>query len=236
MSMSIALQKIALWSVPVLFAITVHEVAHGWVARLRGDPTAASMGRLTLNPIRHVDPVGTILVPAALLLAGHLFAGTTLMFGWAKPVPVDWRKLRNPRRDMALVAIAGPLANLAMGLCWALLIHLSVTFYEFAPDVFSPVIFAAVAGISINTVLMVLNVVPLPPLDGGRVATGLLPLGLARPLARAEPWGLVIIIALFATGALGAVIGPVLQPIMHAGAWLSGLPWDMFQILYARIT
>ena len=222
--------KIAIWVLPVLLAITVHEVAHGWVARMRGDDTAASLGRLTLNPLRHIDPIGTILVPGLLLFtAGFLF-------GWAKPVPVDWRKLRNPRRDMALVAIAGPLANLAMGLCWALLIHLSVTFYEFAPDVFSPVIFAGVAGISINTVLMVLNLVPLPPLDGARVATGLLPLRLARPLARAEPWGLVIIIALFATGALGAVIGPVLQPIMHAGAWLSGLPWDMFQILYARIT
>lgn len=222
--------KIAIWVVPVLLAITGHEVAHGWVARMRGDDTAASLGRLSLNPLRHIDPIGTILVPGLLLFtAGFLF-------GWAKPVPVDWRKLRSPRRDMALVAIAGPLANLAMALVWALLTQLAVVFYEYAPTVLSPLIFAGVAGISINTVLMVLNLFPLPPLDGGRVATGLLPLAIARPLARAEPWGLVIIIALFVSGALGSIIGPVLLPLMHVGAWLTGLPWDMFQFLYARIT
>ncbi len=222
--------KLAIWVLPVLLAITVHEVAHGWVARLRGDDTAASLGRLSLNPLRHIDPVGTVLVPGLLLFT------VGFLFGWAKPVPVNWRKLRDPRRDMALVAVAGPLANLVMGLLWALLTHVAVNLYDLAPGFFSPVIFAGVAGVSINTVLMVLNLFPLPPLDGGRVAVGLLPVSLARPLARLEPWGLVIIVVLLVTGKLGAVIWPVLQPLMYIGAWLTGLPWDMFQILYARIT
>ncbi len=222
--------KVAIWVVPVLFAITGHEVAHGWVARLRGDDTAASLGRLSLNPIRHVDPIGTVLVPGVLLFtAGFLF-------GWAKPVPVDWRKLRSPRRDMALVAVAGPLANLVMGVFWALLTNIAVKLYAQAPDLLSPIIFAGVAGVAVNTVLMVLNLFPLPPLDGGRVAVGLLPVGIARLLARVEPWGLAIIILLFVTGQLGAAIEPVLEPLIRFGAWLTGLPWDVFQIVYARIT
>jgi Zn-dependent protease len=203
--------KLAVWVVPVLFAITVHEVAHGWVARRLGDPTAYMMGRLTLNPIRHIDPIGTVLVPLALTLMGGF------IFGWAKPVPVTWENLRHPKRDMVLVAAAGPLANLGMALLWALAMKVGVVLGEEATWVALPLLYMGFAGITINLVLMVLNLLPLPPLDGGRVVTGLLPGRLAWRYARIEPYGLMILVALLVMGWLGYLIWPpvsVLQGLL----------------------
>ena len=162
----ILVQKIAVWIPPVLLGITVHEVAHGWVASKLGDTTAKMMGRLTLNPLKHVDPVGTILIPGLLLLLQSGF-----IFGYAKPVPINWRNLHQPKRDMAIVAGAGPAANLLMAMAWALLVRAGLLMGETG----MALVYMGVAGIFINTVLMVLNLLPLPPLDGGRVMTSLLP-------------------------------------------------------------
>ncbi len=197
-------QTIAIWALPVLFAITLHEVAHGYAARRLGDPTAASQGRLSLNPIKHVDPVGTVVVPIVLLLLSKLMGGGFL-FGWAKPVPVDYRRLRNPRRDMALVAAAGPLANLAMAIGWGLLLKLALAMNA-DQGLWLGLRYMAVAGIVVNLVLMVLNLLPLPPLDGGRVLAGLLPLPLAYRYAKLEPYGLLIVIGLLATGLLSKIM------------------------------
>lgn len=213
-------QKIAAWILPVLLAITVHETAHGWVARYFGDQTASRLGRLSLNPLRHIDPVGTVLVPAIMLLLPGGF-----VFGWAKPVPVDFRNLRHPRTDMAWVAAAGPFSNLVMAVLWALLAHVGAMAGGW---VGLPLVFMAVAGIFINTILMVLNLLPLPPLDGGRVAVGLLPVSLARPLARIEPYGIWILVALLVSGVLGGILWPVAERVMLAVASLSGLPVQTF--------
>ncbi len=195
-------QKLAIWALPVLFAITLHEVAHGWVARYLGDNTAAAQGRLSLNPLKHIDPIGTILVPGVLLLLGGF------LFGWAKPVPVDYRNLRNPKKDMALVAIAGPLVNLAMALGWALLLKISLG-QPHEEGLWLGLAQMGIAGISINLVLMVLNLLPMPPLDGGRVAVGLLPMKQAIALSKIEPYGMVILIVLMFTGVLGKILGPL---------------------------
>jgi len=191
-------QQIAIWALPVLFAITVHEASHGYVARAFGDPTADSQGRLTLNPLRHIDPVGTVIVPILLLVLGGF------LFGWAKPVPVDMRRLRHPRRDMAIVAAAGPLSNLAMAIGWGLLLKL--TLGAGSEGIWLGLRYMAVAGILINVVLMVLTLLPLPPLDGGRVLTGLVPETLARRVDRIEPYGFLILVALLATGLLGRIL------------------------------
>lgn len=214
-------QKIAVWAVPVLLAITVHEASHGYAARALGDRTAEALGRLSLNPIRHIDPVGTILVPGILLVLGGF------LFGWAKPVPVNMRNLAHPRRDMALVAIAGPLSNLLMALGWGLLLKLALTMGG-TDGVWIGVRAMAVAGIVINLILMVLNLLPLPPLDGGRVLTGLLPERWASKLDRIEPYGLLILIALLATGLLGAIIGGPLAFAEVSLFRLLGLPTSPF--------
>ena len=192
-------QKIAVWAIPVLFAITVHEAAHGYVARYFGDDTAARAGRLSLNPLRHIDPVGTVIVPGVLLMLGGF------LFGWAKPVPVNFGRLRSPRRDMAIVAGAGPASNLLMTVIWVSLLWLYFAMGA-APGGWTLFRDMCVAGVTINLILMVLNLLPLPPLDGGRIAVGLLPDGLARPLASLERWGLIILIALLATGLLGKIL------------------------------
>ncbi len=199
-------QKIAIWALPVLFAITVHEVAHGFVASRLGDRTAQMMGRLTLNPLKHIDPVGTILVPLVMLLLPGGF-----LFGWAKPVPVGYRNLHNPKRDMAIVAAAGPLSNLLMAIGWALLLRLSVELLQPLPWAAQPLFFMAQAGIAINLILMILNLIPVPPLDGGRVLTGLLPARQAAALGAIEPYGLMIVLALLLTGVLWRFLQPVIQ-------------------------
>lgn len=195
-------QKIAVWGLPVLLAITLHEVAHGYVARELGDNTAAAQGRLTLNPLKHIDPIGTLLVPAVLLLLGGF------LFGWAKPVPVNFGNLKNPKRDMAIVAIAGPAVNLLMALAWAGLLKVAISMDPEA-GLWLGIAQMSVAGVSINLVLMVLNLLPLPPLDGGRVAVGLLPMKQAIALSKLEPYGFVILIVAMATGLLGNVLSPM---------------------------
>jgi len=196
-----SLQSFTIWALPVLFAITLHEVAHGWVAKQLGDPTAQRLGRLSLNPIKHIDPIGTVLIPGLLILMG-----TGVIFGWAKPVPITWSNLRKPRRDMALVALAGPGANLLMALLWAAIGRLA----QYLPSMWAarPLFYMSIAGITINVVLMVLNLLPLPPLDGSRVLSGVLPGRVALRYNQIEPYGLWILLLLVGTGALSWILGP----------------------------
>jgi Zn-dependent protease len=199
-------QKIAIYALPVIFAITVHEAAHGFAARYFGDMTAEREGRITLNPLKHIDPIGTILLPALTLLVGGI------LFGWAKPVPVNFSRLRNPKRDMLWVAAAGPASNFVMALFWALIIKLSVAY----PSVYSePMALMGQAGVMINVVLMVLNLLPLPPLDGGRIAVSLLPNHLAYKYAQIERYGFIILIVLLATGILGRIMEPFIDAVIQ---------------------
>ncbi len=214
--------KLAIWVLPVLFAVTLHEVAHGLVANHLGDDTARRLGRLSLNPIRHVDPVGTVLVPGLLFLLGGF------VFGWAKPVPVVVSRLHRPKRDMAIVAVAGPLANLGMALIWALVTRLALIYHTSLGDNVLFLVFMGSAGILINVVLLALNMLPLPPLDGGRVLAGLLPINAARQFVRIEPYGIFIIIALLATGILGKILGPILMLVSGAIVELFGIPVNLF--------
>jgi len=198
------IQLIALYAIPGIFAITLHEAAHGYAARHFGDPTAYQAGRISLNPIRHIDPVGTLLIPAVVLFA----SGGKFAFGWAKPVPVNFGMLRSPKRDMLWVAAAGPGANLLMAMLWAFFFKIVAVM---PINYFSePALRMAEGGIIINLVLMVLNLFPLPPLDGGRIAVSLLPHRLAYQFARVEPYGMIILMVLLFTGVLGAVMLPVI--------------------------
>lgn len=198
------IQKIIIYAPPVIFAITVHEAAHGYAAKYFGDMTAFNAGRITLNPIKHIDLFGTILLPAITILLGGI------LFGWAKPVPVDFRRLRNPKKDMLWVAAAGPASNFVMAIFWALLIKFSVG----APEAIAyPLVMMAKAGVMINIVLMVLNLLPLPPLDGGRIAVSLLPMNLARPFAQIERFGFIILIALLFTGVLSKILNPIINGV-----------------------
>lgn len=204
MDLANLVQLIALYAIPAIFAITLHEAAHGYAARHFGDPTAYQAGRITLNPVRHIDPVGTLLIPAVVLFV----SGGKFAFGWAKPVPVDFGRLRNPKRDMLWVAAAGPGANLFMAVMWALLFKVVAVL---PAHYFSePALRMAEGGIIINLVLMVLNLFPLPPLDGGRIAVSLLPHRLAYQFSRVEPYGMIILMVLLFTGVLGAVMLPVI--------------------------
>jgi Zn-dependent protease len=211
------IQLIALYAIPGIFAITLHEAAHGYAARYFGDPTAYQAGRISLNPLRHIDPIGTLLIPAVVLFA----SGGKFAFGWAKPVPVDFGRLRNPKRDMLWVAAAGPAANLFMAVLWSLILKLVVTM---PPNYFTdPGLRMAQGGIIINIVLMVLNLVPLPPLDGGRIAVSLLPHKLAYQFARLEPYGMIILMVLLFTGILGAVMTPVMRATFSILGFVFGI-------------
>ncbi len=207
------IQLLAVLALPVVLAITVHEAAHGWVANRLGDHTALMLGRVTFNPLKHIDPIGTVLVPAL----SFLFAG--ILFGWAKPVPVNQRNLHHPRRDMALVAVAGPASNLAMALAWGLAIQGGLLLWGTNQWVALPLIYMGAAGVLINVFLMVLNLLPLLPLDGGRVLNALLPPPAARYYSRLEPFGLLILIALLATGLLGGLLLPLVLGTLE---WLPG--------------
>lgn len=205
--MDTLIQTIAVYALPVLFGITLHEAAHGYVARMFGDPTAYEAGRISLNPIRHIDMMGTIVVPLVLLFSSKLLGGAGLLFGWAKPVPVDWGRLRNPKRDMLWVALAGPASNLLMAIIWVLSLRLLIETGAFQDSFW---VRMAVAGINVNLILMALNLVPLPPLDGGRIVFSLLPPRLAWQYSKIEPYGLMILIVLMFTGALWVILQPLL--------------------------
>ena len=208
-------QTIVLWAVPVVFAITLHEAAHGYVARMFGDQTAWMLGRVTLNPIKHIDPVGTVAVPAMLLVMGSPF-----LFGWAKPVPVNFGNLRNPKRDMLWVAGAGPLANFVMALGWAVLFKVTSTGAIFPSDGLSAM---ALAGIQINLVLMALNLLPILPLDGGRIAVSLLPQRLAAGYAQTERYGFIVILALLVLNPYLGVLDALMRPILGVARSAIGL-------------
>jgi Zn-dependent protease len=208
------IQKIALWAVPLLAAVVFHELAHGYVAFRLGDPTAARLGRLTLNPFAHVDLFGTIILPLLLL-----FGGAPFLFGYAKPVPVNFLNLRNPRRGMVLVALAGPLMNLLLAGVSALAFKFLLSLHVSDDGLWTSnlVVLARMAqrSVLINVGLAVFNLLPLPPLDGGRVATGLLPRRPALALARLEPYGMLIIMMLIMTGILDHLLRPMTALLLH---------------------
>ncbi len=210
-------QKIVVWLLPVVFAITVHEVAHGWVAKKFGDNTADRQGRLTLNPLNHVDLVGTVLLPGILLLSGAGF-----IFGWAKPVPVDPRNFKSPRKDMMYVAMAGPVANLLMALGWAMIARIGVSLSSIEA-VAMPLIYSGIAGITINLVLALINFLPIPPLDGSRIVAGLLPERLAWQYYRLEPYGFYLLLFLLISGGLGMILGYPMMLLQHWFFSLAGL-------------
>jgi len=209
MDVSSLVQTIAIYALPVLFAITLHESAHGYVARHFGDMTAHAQGRISLNPLRHIDPVGTLAVPILILVTSKLAGGAGFLFGWAKPVPVNYSALRHPKRNMMWVAAAGPAANLAMALAWALLLkgaeHLPINALTV------PLQLMSVAGIKVNIVLMLLNLLPILPLDGGRIVASLLPHRMAWQFARLEPWGFPILLLLLFSGYLGVLLRPMVN-------------------------
>ncbi len=215
------IQKIAVFALPVIFAITLHEAAHGYVARYFGDMTAAAAGRITANPIKHIDPVGTILVPLLILVASKLLGGGALLFGWAKPVPVNFGNLRRPKQDMLWVAAAGPGVNFVMAVFWALMIQVGHALGSgFAS---APLMLMGAAGVFINVILMALNLIPLPPLDGGRIAVSLLPVRQAIQYSRIEPYGLFILLGLLFTGILGYVLWPLISIFIGLIALVTGL-------------
>ena len=211
MDITSILQGISIWALPVLLAIVLHEVAHGWVANKLGDDTARWMGRLTLNPIKHIDPIGTILIPLLLVVSGAGF-----VFGYAKPVPINFRKLNNPKRDMVWVALAGPLTNLALAFISVGLLSITIHLPNALLWFTEPLAAMLQASIIINIVLFVVNLVPLPPLDGGRVAVGLLPNPLAYQLERIEPYGFFILVGLLMLGVFQSVLGPIIYGITKA--------------------
>jgi Zn-dependent protease len=218
--MDVSLAAIVLWAVPVVFAITLHEAAHGYVARQFGDQTAYMLGRVTLNPLKHIDPIGTIAVPGFLIAMSVLTKAPLFIFGWAKPVPVQFANLRNPKRDMLWVAVAGPMANLVTAIGWGFLLRVA------SPDGTTSdagIAQMADAGVQVNLMLMALNLLPILPLDGGRVAVSLLPHRIAAAYARLERYGFVLVIILLVTGILGDLMEPLLRFGTYAVDSITGL-------------
>ena len=209
MDVSSLVQTVAIYSLPVLFAITLHEAAHGYVARHFGDMTAHAQGRISLNPVRHIDLVGTLAVPILILVVSKLAGGAGFLFGWAKPVPVNYSALRRPKQNMLWVAAAGPAANLVMAIAWALFLKGAEALPVNAFTV--PLRLIGVAGIEVNVVLMILNLLPILPLDGGRIVASLLPPGVAWRYARLEPWGFPILLLLLFSGYLGVLLRPMVN-------------------------
>jgi Zn-dependent protease len=210
--MELSLATIVLWAVPVVFAITLHEAAHGFVAKHFGDQTAYMLGRVTLNPLKHIDPIGTIAVPGFLIAVSVLTRAPLFIFGWAKPVPVNFSNLRHPKRDMFWVAGAGPFANFAMAFGWAVLLKAAVPGGAVESE---GLLEMADAGIQVNLMLMALNLLPILPLDGGRIALSLMPETMARGYAQLERYGFMLVILLLVTG----VLGTLMTPILHAGEY-----------------
>lgn len=210
------IQQLSILILPVILAITVHEAAHAWVADRLGDPTARELGRLSLNPVRHIDPIGTIVVPAVLFLTSGM------LFGWAKPVPVNWGRLRNPKRDSALVAVAGPLSNLLMAVIWAFLVLLATKIGD-NTWIAVPLAYMGYTGVMINSILMVLNLLPIPPLDGSRVVASFLPQQLLLPYLRLERWGLLILILLMVSGLLSKILLPLVGIVQNLVGSMVGL-------------
>ena len=210
-----AIQTICVYAIPLIFAITLHESAHGWAAGRLGDPTATMLGRVTINPIPHIDPIGTIAVPGALLLMSALTGGGGLLFGWAKPVPINPRYFRNPLKAMTITAAAGPLSNLLQMIFWALLLKAlaAVGFYD------KFVISVCAAGISVNLMLMAFNLIPIPPLDGGRIVRGLLPRQAGMAFDKIEPYGFMILLVLMVGGGLSFFV----RPFLMCGQWIINL-------------
>ena len=206
-----AIQKVTVYAIPIIFAITVHEAAHGYAAKHFGDLTAYNQNRISLNPLRHIDPIGTIILPALTVLLGGV------LFGWAKPVPVNFMNLRHPKKDMLWVAAAGPFSNLIMAIFWTILFGRSAYFPE-SMSMFVQQM--GIAGISINLSLMVLNLIPLPPLDGGRIAVSLLPNHLAYKYAQIERYGFLILIVLLMTHMLDLIIFPLIQISQNLILWI----------------
>ena len=223
MNINTAMQLIAIAAIPLIFAITLHEAAHGWVASKFGDKTALMLGRVTLNPGKHIDPIGTILFPIiTLLLSGFIF-------GWAKPVPINYNNLKNPRRDMIFVALAGPVSNFIMAILWAIIAKLMLlVFVSNAHPVLKTtatfIHLSAQFGILINCLLLVLNLIPIPPLDGSRVVSSLLPPNMAYYYAKIEPYGIWILLALLLFGILGYVLWPSIHFLTNGISSLFGIP------------
>ena len=211
--------QLALWAVPVILAITLHEAAHGYVAKMRGDPTAYQLGRITLNPLKHIDRVGTLIVPGVIVLMNALTGASMPVFGWAKPVPVDFRRLHNPKADMLWVAAAGPGSNFVQAFLWAL--ALSVFSRVLEGDSLWLVLMQN--GMIANLVLMLVNLVPVPPLDGGRILVSLLPMRQAVALSRVEPYGFFILIALLYLNVLDVVLGWFLPGLFKFLLLISGV-------------
>lgn len=202
------IQTIAVVALPLLFAIVVHEVSHGWAALALGDRTAEMLGRLSLNPVRHIDPFGTVILPLGLVITASLAGTPPFVFGWAKPVPVTWENLARPRRDMALVAVAGPLSNLVMALLWGLVAKGGYGLGSWVGDFLVPV---GLIGVVVNLVIGLLNLVPIPPLDGSRLVSAILPESAAATYNRAESWGVVALLLLLVFGLLDPVLGPLVS-------------------------
>jgi Zn-dependent protease len=223
------IQKITIWVLPVLLAVSLHEAAHAWMADKKGDSTARLLGRLTFNPLKHIDPIGTIVVPVLMIVL------TGFAFGWAKPVPIDVRKLKNPKKDMMWVALAGPMSNFIMALLWTILLHLNLYFLDSRSAISLFFLYMPIAGITINVVLAVLNLLPIPPLDGSRILAGMLSPQASLYYNKLEPYGFFIVIGLLVSGLLSTIIFPIIHFVLVILSAMSGLDIEIFSRLLNSI-